>query len=177
MMQLLLRLEKDLELRDVSTIDMVGDKRRAICFDLDGTICDVKHRRMYVASNPKNWKAWNAGISLDKPNLAVKLAYEAFSAMQSVDGVLDMIIVSGRSDEYITQTIEWLTDNGVFYDELHMRKADDHRADYIIKGEIADKIQQTHEIICVFDDRKSVVNMWVDRGIWVFDCGQGKGDF
>ena len=42
-------------------------KLDVILFDLDGTLCDVKHRRQYVATNPRNWDAWNAGIINDKP--------------------------------------------------------------------------------------------------------------
>ena len=58
-----------------------------------------------------------------------------------------------------------------------MRKAGDHRNDAIIKSEIADEIEKEYNIFCVFDDRKRVVDMWIERGIFVFDVGQGKGDF
>ncbi len=46
-----------------------------------------------------------------------------------------------------------------------------------MKAEIADEIEKTHQILGVFDDRQRVVNMWIERGIWVFDVGQGKGQF
>jgi hypothetical protein len=58
-----------------------------------------------------------------------------------------------------------------------MRKYKDHRDDSVVKGEIADEIQKTYNILGVFDDRKRVVDMWSNRGIFVFDVGQGKGDF
>lgn len=148
-------------------------KRNCFIFDLDGTICDVRHRRQYVATKPRNWDAWNVGLLNDKPHKAVRMVYQALRHQFEAD----LIIVSGRSDDYKEQTIKWLTDNEIFYDHLYMRKYKDHRDDSVVKSEIADEIEKTHNIIGVFDDRKRVVNMWIERGIWVFDVGQGKGDF
>lgn len=148
-------------------------RQKCIIFDLDGTICDVSHRRQYVATKPRNWDAWNKGLVNDKPHQAVKFVYQVLRNQYDAD----LIIVSGRSDDYKEQTIKWLTDNEIFYDEIYMRKYKDHRDDSVVKGEIADEIQKTHDIICVFDDRKRVVDMWIERGIWVFDCGQGQGQF
>ena len=149
------------------------DRRNCFIFDLDGTICDVSHRRQYVATKPRNWDAWNRGLMNDVPHPAVKIVYQALRQQYEYD----MIVVSGRSDDYKEQTIKWLTDNEIFYDEIYMRKYKDHRDDAVVKGEIADEILKTHKILGVFDDRKRVVDMWAKRGIWVFDCGQGKGDF
>jgi uncharacterized HAD superfamily protein len=147
--------------------------RNCYIFDLDGTICDVRHRRQYVATKPRNWDAWNAGLINDIPHLAVQKVFQALRNDQEVD----LIIVSGRSDDYKEQTIKWLTDNEIFYDEIYMRKYKDHRDDAVVKGEIADEIEKTYNILGVFDDRQRVVNMWIERGIWVFDVGQGKGNF
>ncbi len=148
-------------------------KRNCFIFDLDGTICDVRHRRQYVATKPRNWDAWNAGLVNDKPHRPVQMVYQALRNSYETD----LIIVSGRSDDYKDQTINWLTDNEIFYDEIYMRKYKDHRDDSVVKGEIADEILKTHNILGVFDDRQRVVNMWIERGIWVFDVGQGKGNF
>ncbi len=149
------------------------EKKQCFVFDLDGTICDVRHRRQYVATKPRNWDAWNAGLVNDTPNVAVQKVFQALRNDQEVE----LIIVSGRSDDYKEQTIKWLTDNEIFYDEIYMRKYKDHRDDAVVKGEIADEIEKTRQILGVFDDRQRVVNMWIERGIWVFDVGQGKGQF
>lgn len=146
-------------------------KPNCYVFDLDGTICDVKHRRQYVATKPRNWDAWNAGLVNDEPNCPV------LCVVQSMAYYYPVFIVSGRSDDYRKQTEEWLEKYNISYNSLYMRKYKDHRDDAIVKGEIADEIEKTHNILGVFDDRKRVVDMWVNRGIWVFDVGQGKGDF
>jgi uncharacterized HAD superfamily protein len=149
--------------------------KKCFVFDLDGTICDVRHRRQYVATNPRNWDAWNAGLVNDTPNVAVQKVFQALRNCN--DHETDLIIVSGRSDDYKEQTIKWLSDNEIFYDEIYMRKYKDHRDDAVVKSEIADEIEKTHNILGVFDDRQRVVNMWIERGIWVFDVGQGQGHF
>jgi hypothetical protein len=146
-------------------------KPNCYVFDLDGTICDVKHRRQYVATKPRNWDAWNAGLVNDEPNCPV------LGVVQSMTYYYPVFIVSGRSDDYRKQTEEWLKKYDISYNALYMRKYKDHRDDAIVKSEIADEIEKTHNILGVFDDRKRVVDMWVNRGIWVFDVGQGKGDF
>lgn len=153
--------------------DLMLKKRNCFVFDLDGTLCDVRHRRQYVATKPRNWNAWNAGLVNDTPHLAVQKVFQALR--QDLD--VSLIIVSGRSDDYKEQTIKWLTDHEIFYDEIYMRKYKDHRDDSVVKGEIADEILKTYNILGVFDDRQRVVNMWIERGIFVFDVGQGAGNF
>jgi hypothetical protein len=139
--------------------------------DLDGTLCNVSHRRQYVATKPRNWDAWNAGLVNDKPNLAV------LGIITSLTYYYPLIFVSGRSDDYRKQTEEWLEKYDISYNALYMRKYKDHRDDAIVKGELADEIEKEYNILGVFDDRKKVIDMWISRGIFVFDVGQGKGDF
>lgn len=152
--------------------------RNCFCFDLDGTICNVNHRRQYVATKPRNWDAWNKGMVNDTANESVSFVYQALSYFidQTLD-TTDIFIVSGRSDDYRQQTEEWLEKHGFEYTKLFMRKYKDHRDDSVVKSEIADEILKTHNIIAVFDDRKRVLNMWQAKGIWTFDVGQGCGDF
>jgi predicted secreted acid phosphatase len=149
-------------------------KLNTIIMDLDGTLCDVKHRRQYVATKPKNWNAWNAGIINDKP---VPQVLEVFNALKDRFVVF---FVSGRSDDYRNVTVQWLENHGIYdhdYNGLLMRKYNDHRDDAIVKSEIADQIEENYKIFAVFDDRKRVIDMWINRGIFVFDVGQGVNNF
>lgn len=145
-----------------------------VIFDLDGTICNVKHRQQFVATKPRNWDAWNAGILQDKLNLPVGIV---FKALKKYNANLKMIVLTGRTDDYLEETKLWLDQNGIEPDEIYMRKSGDFRDDTEIKGEVVDKLEKMYNIVCAFDDRKRVVEMWVKRGIWVFDCAQTKGDF
>lgn len=149
-------------------------KPNAIVFDLDGTLCNVLHRRQFVATKPRNWNAWNAGIINDTPNQPV---LEVFNALKDR---FPIFFVSGRSDDYRDVTIQWFEKHGIYeydYNGLLMRKYKDNRDDAIVKSEIADEIEKNYNIFAVFDDRKRVVDMWVNRGVFVFDVGQGKGNF
>jgi predicted secreted acid phosphatase len=149
-------------------------KPQAVLFDIDGTIANVSHRRQYVATKPRNWTAWNRSIINDKP---IPQVLEVFNALKDR---FPIFFVSGRSDDYRDVTIQWFEKYGIYehdYNGLLMRKYKDHRDDAIVKGEIADEIEKDYKIFAVFDDRKRVVDMWVKRGIFVFDVGQGCADF
>ena len=147
------------------------DKIPCYVFDLDGTLCNVTHRRQWIATQPKNWDAWNAGISEDKLNTPV---YDALSALSMA---FPIILVSGRGEEYRQITEEWLERHDVTYHQLVMRPAGDFRPDDEIKSELADQVEKNYRILGVFDDRKRVVDMWIKRGIFVFDVSQGQGNF
>lgn len=149
-------------------------KHNAIVFDLDGTLCNVRHRRQYVATKPRNWNAWNAGIVNDTP---IPQVLEVFNALKDR---FPIFFVSGRSDDYRDVTIQWLEKYGITeldYNGLLMRKYQDYRDDVIVKGELADQIEKSYKIFAVFDDRKKVVDIWINRGIFVFDVSQGMGQF
>jgi hypothetical protein len=145
-----------------------------VVFDLDGTLCNVKHRQQFIATRPRNWDAWNVGISKDDVNDPVAIV---FNSLKTTYKHLKMIILTGRTDNYREETDIWLNKHGIVYDEIYMRKSGDFRDDTEIKGEVVDMLKKKYNIICAFDDRKRVVEMWVNRGIWVFDCAQTKGDF
>jgi phosphoglycolate phosphatase-like HAD superfamily hydrolase len=147
------------------------DKHPCFVFDLDGTLCDVSHRRQWVATKPKNWDAWNAGISEDKPNTPVLETLRALSRQ------FDIVLVSGRGSEYRAVTVDWLRAHEIHFSALYMRAEGDHRPDDEIKSELADEVEKTYKVLGVFDDRKRVVDMWIKRGIFVFDVGQGKANF
>ena len=147
-------------------------------FDLDGTLCDVTHRRHHVTTRPKDWKAWHAGIALDTPHEPV------LRVLKGVEWACsgDVVLVSGRSEDYRAETKAWLYKHHIdrsSYKHLLMRKSGDHRADDIIKSEIADQLENEmgYRIVGVFDDRPRVLRMWQQRGIFTFDVGQGCADF
>ena len=150
-------------------------KPNCIVVDLDGTLCDVSRRRQYVASKPRNWNAWNAGIINDRPILQV------LEVLNALKDRFPIFFVSGRSDDYRDVTLKWFEKYGIMehdYNGLLMRKYEDHRDDAIVKGELADQIEKDYNIFAVFDDRQSVIkNTWISRGVFVFDVSQGKGDF
>lgn len=152
-------------------------KPTCIIFDLDGTVCNVEERRRFLTQKPKNWAAWDSAhnIAKDTPVPQVLEVLKSLSVNHTI------LFVSGRAEKHREVTTNWLHKHipqlNVNTHNLRMRKDRDFRDDAIVKGEIADEIQKEYEIFAVFDDRQRVVNMWIQRGVFVFDVAQGQGNF
>lgn len=158
-----------------------------IFVDIDGTVADLSHRRVYLQSHPKNYPAFEKGIPLDKPIPHIIAAVrKLFFAGWTV------VMCSGRSENTREATEEWLENNGVFYQALYMRKAfevdadgntviarsgkpkPDHRRDNIVKYELLLEARADgFDPDIVFDDRNQVVEMWRANGIAVVQVAEG----
>ena len=81
---------------------------------------------------------------------------------------------SGRSEVVRKETEEWLKKHVPITEdrdwELHMRKEGDYRPDTTIKYEMMYELKITpDDVLCILDDRQSVVDMWRKEG---FRCLQ-----
>ena len=142
---------------------------KIIVFDIDGTVADVTHRRQFVASKPKNWAEWNAGMSRDPVHEDIKRIYEVFRAAGA-----RIIFCSGRGDETREVTEKWLADNGFEFEALFMRRKRDYRQDSIVKVELLEQIRQWHgEPALWFDDRTQVVDAIRAQGVRVLQVAPG----
>ena len=143
---------------------------RVIVFDIDGTIANVNHRRQFVATKPKNWAAWNAGMANDTVYEDIRWLLDTFKTSCQI------ILCSGRSDDTRLVTERWLEDNDIYYNQLFMRRAGDYRQDSIVKVELLAQIRQWHgEPYIWFDDRNQVVDTIRAQGVRV--CQVAPGDF
>lgn len=92
-------------------------------------------------------------------------------------GSYKILIFSGRSDEVRSQTEGWLRQHGLHqgleYDDLRMRPAGDCRPDEELKRSWLAEMDKS-EILCVFDDRDKVVQMWRSEGIVCFQVAPGN---
>lgn len=144
-------------------------KQRTIIFDIDGTLADIEHRRHFVQCDKPDWKLFNAAMVDDTPNKPIMEMYQKFP------NYYEMILVTGRTEEYRIITEEWLEHKEIEYDELHMRPDGDYRPDHIIKEEILRKLQTDgKDILFAVDDRQQVVDMWRRNGITCLQCAEGK---
>lgn len=142
----------------------------AIIIDLDGTLCDVRHRTHYVKESPPNWSAFFDACVEDTPNSAVAALYDmARSAGCAI------IYVSGRPETHRAPTDRWLVQHRLHgYTRLLMRAAGDYRPDDIIKRELYEAhIAGRYEVLFSVDDRSSVVAMWRSLGITCLQCADG----
>lgn len=149
--------------------DLRKDK---VIFDLDGTLALIDHRRHFVQgkgsrATSEDWHNFYAACVDDQPNQPV---FAMLRALQN-DGY-EIIIFSGRSREVENQTVAWLYRNKITYDRLFMRPIGDYTPDEKLKEKWLTEFDQSR-ILCVFDDRQKVVDMWRNKGITCFQVAPG----
>ena len=142
---------------------------KVIVFDIDGTLANIEHRRSFVATKPKNWKAFNAGIPNDTPHEDI---VTLSSMLVSCGNTL--LLCSGRGEEQRDVTVDQMNEFGVLYSKLYMRPAKDHRPDDIIKVELLQQIREEFGNPWLwFDDRTRVVNAIRAEGVRVLQVCAG----
>lgn len=153
-----------------------GEKPKAVICDLDGTLCDISHRRHFVQrEGKKDWKSFFAGIPNDKPNMWCMSILSSF-VVADISRELKIVYCSGRGQEYEKETEEWLEKYGAPTGYLFMRLKGDTRKDSIIKEILLDfEILTRFTPYFFIDDRRHVVEMYRDRGFTVLQCD--RGDF
>lgn len=144
---------------------------KVFIFDLDGTLCDVDHRRHFVRTEPKNWDAFNSLCHADQPHHDIVWLFDVLKSQEDST----MILASGRSDEHIIETIDWLKKNDIEYTELFMRKQADKRDDYLVKFDILQQVRAKYgEPYMAIDDRDSVVRGWRKAGVRCLQVQEGN---
>ena len=156
---------------------MIGKEtmKKTVIFDLDGTLADIDTRRaLSLDMNGKmDWDKFldPQNIKLDEPNTPViKMA-------QMLDSQgFNIVILSGRSKATYRTTRQWLIQNDVPFDDLHMRPTSDDwhfMKDSTLKQIWLDTVVDKDDVFAVFDDRQQVVDMWRDNGLHVFQVADG----
>jgi predicted kinase len=146
-----------------------GDKSKAIYSDLDGTLCDVEHRRRLVRGDgKKDWQAFFKGMIDDPVNEPVLDVLKRFANTH------DIVYCSGRPDNWRRETREWLSKKGAPEGLLFMRPRGDSRQDSVVKEILLDfEILSRFDIVFCLDDRDQVVKMLRKRGFTVFQVAEG----
>jgi phosphoglycolate phosphatase-like HAD superfamily hydrolase len=139
-----------------------------VIFDIDGTLADVSERIHHLRKKPRNWNAFFAGMAQDKAiHSMVRLCN-----MLHASGIR-IILCSGRSEEHRDETVKWLSEKGVHYHDLLLRKDQDRRSDTVVKREMLAAIDKTL-ILFVVEDRSRVVEMWRSEGLVCLQCAPGE---
>lgn len=147
---------------------------KTVIVDLDGTLALNKHREHLIdksTGRKPDWVSYFSACDKDLPNKAV---IESVNALKNIGYRIH--IFSARGDIVRNKTIDWLDKYQVMYDELTMREMDTYTPDEILKRFwLLDFYPNYKEdILCVFDDRDKVVNMWRSVGITCFQVAEGN---
>ena len=145
--------------REVIKPDSNSPLKNAVCFDLDGTLAIMNNR------GPFDWN------KVDN-DLLNEIVSEQIKFHKNLGR--EIIIMSGRDSVCKELTEEWLEFYNIEYDHIFMRKEGDYRKDSIIKKELYEnKIKDKFNLLCVYDDRISIIKMWHELGIFCFSVNQG----
>lgn len=146
------------------------EKPQYIISDLDGTIALIGHRQYLVKGKNRNFDKFNDLCDKDTPNLAV---IEVLKTLRSAG--YKLIITSGRDDRAKEKTVNWLKQHGIEYEMLLMRRSGDYTPDQELKEQwLLEKLPPKENILCVFDDRNRVVDMWRSHGLSCFQVAEGN---
>ena len=139
-----------------------------VIVDMDGTLADVRHRLHYIkGSGKKDWKRFFEGQVHDKPFAAIA------QRVRSLSGDHDIVIVTGRPEQYRDGTEAWLRKFGIPFSRIYMRPAGDHRPDYVLKGEILKKLGP-ERVSLAFEDRRPVWEVYRRAGVQVIAVNHGE---
>jgi 5'(3')-deoxyribonucleotidase len=138
--------------------------KKCIIVDLDGTLADCSHRQHHVQSGKKkDWKSFFNEMDVDPVNENLN------ELLKVLHQYYDIYFVTARPSNYYGKTVRWLYEQAGWPKdsyEIIMRNAGDFRSDTVVKQEILNKIRENDNVpIIVFDDRKSVVDMWRENGL------------
>lgn len=132
---------------------------RCIIVDIDGTL---------AYKGDRGWYDWN---KVDCDTVVEPVAELVRRYYYDLGYVV--MIFSGRDGSCKEMTQQWLWDNEIPYNEFHMRKAGDTRNDSIVKTELFDQhVNGLYSVEFVIDDRLSVIQTWVERGLFVMNVNQ-----
>lgn len=134
---------------------------KTIIVDLDGTLCDIRHRLHHIQGKKRDYDAFHAACVNDTPKQII------IDLVNQLSDFYKIIICSGRSDSVKDKTIQWLKDNKVNYSDIVMRQHGDHTHDDVLKRQWLEQglLGEKQDIAFVLDDRCRVVDMWRDQGL------------
>lgn len=147
------RLKENFDFSPITKKDLKNEIRhqnkdlpKAIICDLDGTLALLNGRNPFDASKCDE-------DLLNEPVANVLKNYKSLG--------YNILLVSGREEQYKEPTLRFLEKYAIPFDELLMRKSKDSRKDAIIKTEIYNEcIKDQYFIEFVLDDRNQVVDTW-----------------
>lgn len=143
---------------------------KTVIFDIDGTLADITHRRVYLDETPPNWTKFNAHMGDDLPNTPIVALYKTLWASEAYN----IEIVTGRNEQFRNVTEAWLAWNEIPFKRVTMRADKDYRPDHLVKKDVLDGfLAEGLEIEFCVDDRQQVVDMWRANDVTCLQCDIG----
>ena len=145
-------------------------KRRAVIFDIDGTLVDSFHRSNmitdWIAATNDQIHEYAAQMHKDTPIPAmVELCRTLHTAGYAI------VLLTSRDCTQYQATAEYMKQYGIPFDELVVRDSiDDRRSSRVYKAEKLAQIQERYEVEFAIDDENGVTQMFRERGVPCLQC-------
>ena len=137
-------------------------KPEAVIVDIDGTVAVYTDAKMKLVQE-ENWEAYTEACKTDP---LFEYAAAILDGLSSVG--VRIIYVTARQEIMREVTENWLAKHDLDFGayELYMRPGPEKIPDEKIKSDIYEKyLKDKFNILCVFEDRKPVVDMWREKGL------------
>lgn len=146
-----------------------SEVRDVVIFDLDGTLALIEHRTHLISGPDKDWKAFYQACDKDEP-------YEAVCAMARAlkHCGYKIWVVSGREDSVRSKTLAWMDAIHIMPDQVLMRPEGCYDTDTVLKKRWMETVIPMDRVLCVYEDRQSVVDMWREHGVPCFQVQPGN---
>jgi hypothetical protein len=141
---------------------------KVIIVDLDGTICDDRHRKHFAES--KQYDRYHQGSLVDE----IKNKFLIMPFLK----VHNYVIATGRNDKFRTQTFDWLRAKGLPAPlQLMMRPEGNKESNVELKRQWLASLREKHDPILAFEDNPLAVDMYRENGVPCIDVTTIRGDF
>lgn len=134
---------------------------RVVVVDIDGVVADTSARQ-HLLDGPgrRNWDAFFAAAGADRPLTAVP------TLLDTLDAALAVVLVSGRPEWLVDTTIDWLTQHGVRWDALVVRRPGDRTLASRFKLRVLRALGAAGlSVVLAVDDDETVVEAYRQAGI------------
>ena len=141
-----------------------------IIFDIDGVLAEPGKRLIHIKNEKKDWDKFYEDCDSDKPiGAGCSVAYSCVKELNAIK------FLTGRPEKCRESTLGWLHEyisQDIKSEDLIMRENWNYVPDVGFKRKVGEKIG-FENIICVFEDKETVINMWVENGVDCFRVRHG----
>ena len=136
-------------------------KPKCIVIDMDSTMCFNTTKRPWFGDGAAE------GMINDVPNTGV------CDVVRQLQEHYLVVVATGRDTSQEEVTKQWLARQGINVDEYFFRTAGDYRKGVVVKKEQITSILNKYDIVAVFEDCESIVQMYREMGLTVLQPNKG----
>lgn len=145
---------------------------KVVVVDLDGTLCDIRHR-VHLAQEG-DWNGFHSLLVNDEPHKEIVRLLEALETAE-----IPYFVCSGRDESFMNHTKKWFAKHNIPAPFVIMlRPATSHAPDHELKIKMLEehfggKENVLERVLFVLEDREKVVVSMRDYGLTVLQVREG----